>query len=133
MQAQETDMTIFFRKLAHLPVTAGGQVDDMLPILSDAFYKPLTEANEGKWKKWLGAYARRLKEEGMGDEQRKEMMNKANPKYVLRNYIAQTAIDAAEAGDFSLVNEVLDCTNSAPKRWRAFTWQECTPVRMLNS
>ena len=35
-------------------------------------------------------------------------MNSVNPKYVLRNYLAQMAIDQAEAGDFSLVNELLD-------------------------
>ena len=35
-------------------------------------------------------------------------MNAVNPKYVLRNYMAQLAIDKAEAGDFSLVHELLD-------------------------
>ena len=35
-------------------------------------------------------------------------MNLVNPKYVLRNYLSQLAIDKAEQGDFSLVNELLD-------------------------
>jgi uncharacterized protein YdiU (UPF0061 family) len=34
-------------------------------------------------------------------------MDKANPKYVLRNYMAQQAIDKATAGDFSEVNNLL--------------------------
>jgi uncharacterized protein YdiU (UPF0061 family) len=39
---------------------------------------------------------------------RKKKMNRTNPKYVLRNYLAQQAIDKAEKGDFSMVYELLD-------------------------
>jgi len=108
MEAQETDMTILYRKLADVPIVAGIEEDAMLEKLSEAFYSPVTESNSAKWKSWLSKYAQRVKEDGKSDAERRELMNKTNPKYVLRNYIAQNAIDAAADGDFSLVNEVLE-------------------------
>ncbi|MDP7066743.1 MAG: hypothetical protein QF637_03910, partial [Acidimicrobiales bacterium] len=41
-----------------------------------------------------------------------EFMNLTNPKFVLRNYMAQLAIEKAEEGDASLVNELLDLLRS---------------------
>ena len=35
-------------------------------------------------------------------------MNQVNPKYILRNYLAQLAIDKVEQGDYSMIHELLD-------------------------
>mmetsp|Transcript_34369 Transcript_34369/g.84589 ORF Transcript_34369/g.84589 Transcript_34369/m.84589 type:complete len:656 (+) Transcript_34369:55-2022(+) len=109
MQKQETDMTILYRKLADIPISEGSpSEDEMLSYLEDAFYKPLSVNVRAEWKEWLGKYASRIKEQGGSDMERKKLMNAANPKYVLRNYIAQLAIDKADEGDFSMVDEVLE-------------------------
>lgn len=111
LQSTETDMTIFYRGLAEIN-TAEDYSDpkEMLVLISAAYYKP--EELEGELMdrtiKWLSNYQQRLRSDGKADQKRREEMNRVNPKFVLRNYLAQLAIDKADAGDSSLVNELLE-------------------------
>ena len=50
---------------------------------------------------WYRRYRERLLQEGSDDSERQARMNAVNPKYILRNYLAQQAIEKAQAGDFS--------------------------------
>src|SRR5690606_24730581 len=110
----ETDMTIFYRKLADFPVDRAHEQSDreLLEVLIDAYYEPsaLLENPEmlAKTANWLRTYADRVKSSGLDHETRRTKMNAVNPKYVLRNYLAQLAIDASEAGDHSLIYELLE-------------------------
>jgi uncharacterized protein YdiU (UPF0061 family) len=57
---------------------------------------------------WLRDYVGRCRRSNLDNQERTQGMNAVNPKYVLRNYMAQLAIDKAEQGDYSLVNELLE-------------------------
>ncbi len=60
-----------------------------------------------RWDVWFENYADRLKKETFSDEERKDEMNAVLiPKYVLRNYMAQLAIDDADKGDYKLIDEL---------------------------
>jgi serine/tyrosine/threonine adenylyltransferase len=102
----ETDMTIFFRLLSTIQKTDTPQA--MLDTVKTAFYKPeeLTADLSDQWLQWLADYGSRLQNESLSDAERMERMNRVNPKYVLRNYMAQLAIDAADKGDYSVVEEL---------------------------
>ncbi len=106
----ETDMTIFYRKLAN--ISTGIELSDkqLMAELSEAYYQPekLTEVIKTQTVLWLRRYINRVQQDKTEDTQRKQAMNLVNPKYVLRNYLAQLAIDKAEQGDNSLVNELLE-------------------------
>jgi serine/tyrosine/threonine adenylyltransferase len=102
----ETDMTIFFRNLANL--SKNDSIETALQNLAFAFYKPETLEGEviEHWQQWLSDYLKRISLEKTTDAARKEQMNSVNPKYVLRNYMAQLAIDAAENEDYTLIDEL---------------------------
>lgn len=75
--------------------------------------------NKQKWNEWLDKYTARLKKEEEGVEDNKALgidrvkkMNSSNPSFILRNYIAQAAIDKAEKGDYSEVQRVLTMLQS---------------------
>lgn len=112
LQATETDMTLFYRGLARVSVRDpdDGAEDASTAALADAWYRPdeITDEYRTRLGAWLERYRRRLQEDGHSDEHRAAGMNAVNPKYVLRNYLAQLAIDKAEEGDPSLIEELLD-------------------------
>jgi uncharacterized protein YdiU (UPF0061 family) len=111
LQLTETDMTIFYRKLSEIrieEVIDNGLKIDYIDLIKEAFYKPeeVVETISKKWNIWFENYENRLKKESLSDLSRKEKMNAVNPKYVLRNYMAQLVIDAADKGEYELLNEI---------------------------
>lgn len=84
------DYHLFLRLLARLPLHG-----DLPPSL--AALLPASEA----WSNWLSTYRQRLAREGSNDAKRAAEMEAINPKYVLRNALAQKVISAAEAGDMA--------------------------------
>lgn len=106
LQAIETDMTIFFRKLSAFDKE---HPENGIGIIREAFYQS-TDLNdeilETIWESWFINYAKRLKDETTPSDERKKLMNNTNPKYVLRNYMAQLAIEKANQQDFSLIEEL---------------------------
>ena len=95
LQRAETDMTVFFRLLSTI---RRPDVDH----LRFAFYNEDT-IPEDEWNDWLGKWWDRVNE-----EPDQEKMRRANPKYVLRNWMAQLAIDAAEKEDYSVAMELYE-------------------------
>lgn len=103
----DVDMTIFFRELNEFDLDNPTAHFDK--IIS-ASYHPKHEAEQHKqfWSDWLVIYADKLRLEGVAKDIRVAKMNIINPKYVLRNYMAQLAIEAAEKEDYSLINELAE-------------------------
>jgi len=109
----ETDMTIFYRKLALIDVDVDiSKVTDsqLVEPLLDAWYRydAVNEDYRSRFINWLRKYVHRVQMERTHQAEKQQRMNAANPKYVLRNYLAQLAIDKANENDFSMVNELLD-------------------------
>ena len=104
LHAYEVDMTLWFRALADVDPDAPS-----LAPLEGAFYDPAKRAaGEGAFHDWLARHAARLRDDTLSPGQRRARMHAANPKYVLRNWLAQEAIDRAHAGDMAGIGELLD-------------------------
>ena len=104
LHAHEVDMTLWFRALAELDADAPS-----LHVFADAFYDGAKrDAGEGAFNDWLARYVARMREDALSVEQHRARMHAANPKFVLRNWLAQEAIDRAHQGDFAGIGQLLD-------------------------
>jgi uncharacterized protein YdiU (UPF0061 family) len=97
MAADRADFSITFRRLAGFDSRDGATNDALRDLFIDR------EAFDA----WARNYAARLRSEGSVDAERALRMNRVNPKYVLRNHLADTAIRSARGGDFSEVQRLL--------------------------
>lgn len=106
LQTAEADMTLFYRGLAAI------EADDAVAVfqahLEECSYEPLSPETQALAEAWFKTYQSRLQGENRPQTERQQAMNAVNPIYVLRNYLAQQAIDLAEQDDFSEVWELLE-------------------------
>ena len=103
LQLVETDMTIFFRNLSSFTDKNSG-----LELIKESFYdfENISDEVINSWNLWFKKYDERLQIERVSSEERKEKMDAVNPKYVLRNYMSQLAIDEADKGNYALIDEL---------------------------
>ncbi|TGE28131.1 protein adenylyltransferase SelO [Hymenobacter metallicola] len=106
----EVDMTLFFRHLSHAAPAVlrhPASADTAWPELLAAAAYSTSPEEEQSLTQWLHRYLLRLQQETAAPEAIRERMLSANPKYVLRNYLAQQAIEAAEAGNLSVLERLM--------------------------
>ena len=101
LQGSRVDYTRFFRELGDFstltqasPLKGEGKGEGGRHSLRDWFLDP------ARFDGWAARYGERLRNEHSRDEERRQRMNRVNPKYVLRNYLAQTAIEKAQTKGF---------------------------------
>ena len=108
----ETDYILFLRNLANVKFDPTGLIadEDLVAPLLDAYYSPteLTGDVLVATAEWLRKWAQRAADSGMDAEARVAVMNSRNPRFVLRNWIAQEVIDAATSGDAAPIAELLE-------------------------
>lgn len=97
LHENSVDFTLFFRRLGEFEI---GNPQSDAP-LRDLFINP------DAFDAWASIYRQRLQQENSQDTARQITMHAVNPKYVLRNYLAQVAIEKAQTGDFSEVRHLL--------------------------
>ncbi|WP_321791103.1 protein adenylyltransferase SelO [Caballeronia sp. J97] len=98
MHANRADFTLTFRNLSKLSKTDAGRDAPVRDLFLD----------RAAFDAWAAQYRERLAHEPRDDAARAEAMNRVNPKYVLRNHLAEQAIRQANEKDFSEVTRLLD-------------------------
>ncbi|KAF8118153.1 hypothetical protein N665_0006s0146 [Sinapis alba] len=106
MAVDKVDYTNFFRLLSNVKANPNTPDNELLKPLKAALLDTGEERKEA-WIKWVRGYIQEVSGSDTSDEERKARMDSVNPKYILRNYLCQSAIDAAEQGDFSEVNNLI--------------------------
>ncbi len=96
------DYTIFFRELSHIP-------EDITPLTKSFYANADNEALLDRWRAWLKQWRRAIDADTAEfRETLSAQMKKTNPKYTLREWILVPAYKAAQRGDYSLIEEIME-------------------------
>jgi len=106
MQASGVDFTRFFRDLAEVDVSrAVSDIAYWQAFIADRSYEPAAAiASVPDWAAWLARYS--ALRANVPNDVATSRMNRHNPKFIFRNYLAQQAIDAIAAGDDSVLRRL---------------------------
>ncbi|HEY0009558.1 MAG TPA: YdiU family protein [Tepidisphaeraceae bacterium] len=109
LEASEADYTLFFRRLSEWPASSGTSNSvELMNHVVPSFYRESIDAGiRQQWAEWALRYGRHVAEERVDHAERSLRMKRVNPKYVLRNYLAQNAITAATQGDNTVLERLL--------------------------
>jgi protein adenylyltransferase len=94
LASNHSDYTLFFRRLCDFDESL-----ELSPLRDDFI-------DRERFDRWVQTYRIRLQQQQLTREQRSATMRRANPKFILRNYLAQQAITQAEQGDYSEVQRL---------------------------
>lgn len=97
LQNNQIDYTKFFRRLCDFKSAAGEKNDSLQKMFLDP----------ASFDEWAANYQKRLASEQSDDPARSERMKRVNPKFVLRNHVAQAVIEKAQNGDYAEIDELL--------------------------
>ncbi|KZV44359.1 selenoprotein O [Dorcoceras hygrometricum] len=106
MAVDKVDYTNFFRLLSNIKADPNTPEEELLLPLK-AVLLDIGKERKDAWTSWLKSYILELSTSTIPDGKRKNLMDAVNPKYILRNYLCQSAIDAAEQGDFDEIRRLL--------------------------
>ena len=117
LETLHVDYTLFMRTLSHY------EGDRTALLATGLYHEPMNV--------WLDRYDERIKY--IDKTERKKQMLGANPRYVLKNYMLQEAIDAAEEGDFSIVDDLFKIAQNPFEECPEFErWAGATPQDFKN-
>ncbi len=105
LMLSRADYIIFFRELCHFDSDSQQWLDNNM----HCFYAELSQTLKIQWLQWLDTYAHKKQQDLLTEIQSHQIMEKSNPKYVLRNFQLYEATQAAELGDLNLFNALWQC------------------------
>ena len=101
MEMTRSDFTMTFRDLGDWTL-----IDMKAMFIPNKLWSLQKLKRHKDFKKWIKVYIKKLEREGVSDAKRRDILRDVNPRYVLRNWMAQQAIEGVERGDFTVLKTI---------------------------